>query len=131
MYKFLKPSDDNLLVSSVADVNGVEKHIFNLANSSTEFYTEPVGFLTAHHVHHRIVAEEAPVGTTTATLQTSLDGIIWFDTEDADSNSVTFTVDPSLDTVLYHDVYAFGNFQRWKFTGANSGGQLSIQTLVK
>lgn len=131
MYNFLKPSEESLIVSSVADANRKQKYIFNLDNGSTEFFTEPVGYPAAHHVHHRIVKESTIVGSTTATLQSSLDGIIWFDTEDSAGDPITVTIADSLTSFLYLDIYAFGNFQRWKFTGANTGGSISIQTLVK
>lgn len=131
MYKYLSPSVNELLVSSVIDENKREKYIFNIDNSSVEFYTEPVGFPAAHHVHYKITKESTIVGSTIASLESSIDGITWFDSKDNNGSSVTFTLDNTLTIFLFKDLYAFGSFQRWKFTGGNTGGSISVQALVK
>ena len=118
------------LNNSQTIVNNATVWSFLMDNSATEFFTSSVGIGTGSRIDYFFIPSGI-VGTSTLTLQTTADGVNFYDAQDTEGNAIEVTIDNSFSIEYLIDTLCIGVSSRFRCSGTNTSGSLKILAVQK
>lgn len=103
---------------------------FLIANSSTEFFTSGLGIDTGSRIDYFIIPNGI-TGTGTLTLQSTIDGVNYYDAQDKEGNPIVVTLNNSYAIEYLIDDLCIGAGSRFKCSGSNTAGSIKILAIQK